>query len=515
MTRGVRTQSMLKLADLAGRSDFDAGPLHVSPARRLIEGPAGHAHVEPIVMKVFLLLLEADGSVVTRDELFGNAWGGVFVGDDSLNRAIAQVRKIATETAPGMFEVETIPRTGYRLTGDIVGLLEVKPDALEQGFFSRRSLIVGGAATAATLGAAGLWWTRRPRSDPRFNELMARGEDIVRNAAAIGDPETIRIFEEAVSIRPDNARAWGMLGLVRSMALQTADPADGAGLAKGAEEAARKARAIDPKEPNALLTIFELQGYTLDWSERDRTLRQIITLDPRNVVAITELVALLQSAGLNQESWNWNERGLSIVPLSPDLLCRRALKHWIAGRVTQADRVIDQVRDLYPSYNLAAWVRFLILALTGRSRAAQAMLDTQPNLIAAPPAVALWRACLPALDKRSPSTIAAARQACIEASSLAGQLAAQGVMILSGLGEVDAAFDIANGFLLWRGSTVRRGDAQKQLGSDTGWRLGIQWLFTPAAAAMRADPRFLPLCDGVGLTGYWRDRGIRPDYQRA
>ena len=111
---------MLKLADLAGRADFDAGPLHVSPARRLIEGPAGITNVEPIVMKVFLLLLDAGGSVVTRDELFGNAWGGVFVGDDSLNRAIARVRRIAAETAPNLFEIETIPRTGYRLTGEIL-----------------------------------------------------------------------------------------------------------------------------------------------------------------------------------------------------------------------------------------------------------------------------------------------------------------------------------------------------------------------------------------------------------
>jgi DNA-binding winged helix-turn-helix (wHTH) protein len=504
---------MLKLADLAGRSDFDAGPLHVSPARRLIEGPAGHAHVEPIVMKVFLLLLDADGSVVTRDELFGNAWGGVFVGDDSLNRAIAQVRKIAAETAPGMFEVETIPRTGYRLTGDIVGLLESKPDDIQQRLFSRRSLIGGGTAIAATVGGAGLWWATRSRNDLRFNALMARGEEIVRNTAAIGDPKTIRIFEEAVSIKPDNARAWGLLGLVRSMALQTVDPVEGAGLANGAEEAARRARAINPKEPNALLTIFELQGYTLDWPERDRNLRQIITLDPRNVIAITELVALLQSAGLNQESWNWNERAIAIVPLSPDLLCRRALKLWIGGRVAQADRVIDQVRDLYPSYNLAAWVRFIILALTGRPKAAQAMLDTQPNLIAAPPAISLWQSCLPALIRPSPATIAAARHACIAAASRAGQLAAQGVMILSGLGEIDAAFDIANGFLLWRGSTVRRGETQKELGNDTGWRLGIQWLFTPPAAAMRADPRFVALCEGVGLTGYWHTRGVRPDYQ--
>src|SRR5438270_13778647 len=125
---------MLKLADIAGRADFTAGLLRISPARRLIEGPAGSAHVEPIVMKVFLLLLDGGGSVVTRDELFGNAWGGVFVGDDSLNRAVAQVRKIAAETAPGLFEIETIPRTGYRLTGDIVRELQCPSRVVDPRF---------------------------------------------------------------------------------------------------------------------------------------------------------------------------------------------------------------------------------------------------------------------------------------------------------------------------------------------------------------------------------------------
>src|SRR5947209_96343 len=144
---------MLKLADLATRADFNAGPLHVSPSRRQVEGPAGSASVEPIVMKVFLLLLDAGGNVVTRDELFGNAWGGVFVGDDSLNRAIAQVRKIASETAPSLFEIETIPRTGYRLTGPILEDLHERASRVSAGgWTSRRRLICGGVAILAAVG---------------------------------------------------------------------------------------------------------------------------------------------------------------------------------------------------------------------------------------------------------------------------------------------------------------------------------------------------------------------------
>ena len=37
-------------------------------------------------------------------------------------------------------------------------------------------------------------------------------------------------------------------------------------------------------------------------------------------------------------------------------------------------------------------------------------------------------------------------------------------------------------------------------------------LFTPTAAAMQRDPRFMPLMEEMGLADYWRRRGIAPDF---
>ena len=84
---------MLRIVDLANRSDFSVGSLRVSPARRSLAGPGGSAAVEPIVMKVLLMLFDAAGNVVTRDDLFASAWGGVFVGDDSLKIGRASCRE--------------------------------------------------------------------------------------------------------------------------------------------------------------------------------------------------------------------------------------------------------------------------------------------------------------------------------------------------------------------------------------------------------------------------------------
>jgi tetratricopeptide (TPR) repeat protein len=343
---------------------------------------------------------------------------------------------------------------------------------------------------------------------------MARGDDAIQKLKF--DQATEGIFERVIRVQPDNAKAWGSLALSKAFRAQVADREHSAEIVDQAADAVRRALALNPKEPNALLTMVELEGSTVDWFTRDRKLRQIIGLDPTNVPAVTELVALLQAAGLNRESWDWNERALAIQPLSPDLLGRRALKLWIAGRASSADKVIDQARDLYPADPWVAWVRFLILALTGRARGAEAILAGAPPTIGPPASIALWRACLPALDRPSPGDVAKARQACARAATIAGGLAAQGVMILCALAEVDQAFDIANGFLLWRGSLVRRGESGiKGVGPDALWRISTQWLFTPPCAVMRADARFLPLCDGIGLTEYWKRRGVKPDYQLA
>ena len=59
-----------------------------------------------------------------------------------------------------------------------------------------------------------------------------------------------------------------------------------------------------------------------------------------------------------------------------------------------------------------------------------------------------------------------------------------------------------------RSSQSARADPE----AGTAWRF-TPWLFIPATAAMRADPRLQPICDQAGLTEYWRKRGIKPDYQ--
>jgi DNA-binding winged helix-turn-helix (wHTH) protein len=139
-----RSGGLLTTADLAAREDFAVGEAVVSPSRRIVRGPGGSSDVEPRVMQVLVVLADAAGHVVTRDTLFQRCWGGVYVGDDSLNRAIGSVRKLAGDIGGGSFQIETIPRTGYRLTVTS-GARPVNAAGNGAPVGSNRRLFIGGA----------------------------------------------------------------------------------------------------------------------------------------------------------------------------------------------------------------------------------------------------------------------------------------------------------------------------------------------------------------------------------
>lgn len=508
---------MLKLSDLALRPDLQLGPMLVSPSRRLLEGPGGHAHVEPLIMQVFLLLIDAGGKVVTRTELFDQCWGGVMVGDDSLNRAIAKVRRTGAQVVPGLFEIETIPRTGYRLTGEILQLLGQPTSALGEAGTSqgmpRRLLIGGGLATAAGLVGLG-FWSIRSRGDRKFNELMSLGQQ----AADSADPaaNSAQYFRQAIAIRPGDAKAQGLLALSQAMRAEFGNEDQAAAALQESERAVRAAFELDPNEPNARVAAVVLERSTLDLAATEDQLLNILSRAPENIPAMRSLWGLFQCVGRSRDALTLIERAIALKPLAAGNHYPLAQLLWILGRLAEADRVIDKAMQYWPTHQYVRGARFTIFAYTGRARAALAMLERQetaPQNLSSE-AVSLWRVSLAAMDQRSPSSIAAARRTNLEAAKQNLRLASQAVMTLSVLGEIDAAFEIANALFVVRPPERRYAQAatNRSPARSTAWRFA-PWLFTPPTTPMRADPRFEAICNEIGLSDYWAKRRIRPDYE--
>ena len=105
--------------DLAREEPFRIGNLQVDPPlRRVSNGET----LEPRVMQVLVVLARARGAVISRDELIRTCWGGRIVGEDSINRVISRLRRLAVELGDDAFTIETVPKIGYRLIGDVRAL---------------------------------------------------------------------------------------------------------------------------------------------------------------------------------------------------------------------------------------------------------------------------------------------------------------------------------------------------------------------------------------------------------
>ena len=506
---------------LARRADFRLGAATVRPSLRTVEGPDGQLTLEPRVMQVLLAFAGSGGVVLTRDDLMRDCWAGAIVGEDAVNRAVAEVRRIARVTGAG-FGIETIPRIGYRMTGGTVqaaeaaDVPETAPVPPPAGT-TRRWLIGGGLATIA-VGAAGLWFTPQRKSDPRVTELVERGRQILRMGIPDAREQGVEFLAEATAIDPGSATAWGLLAVGQHyVAEYEANTASGTA-ARAAERAAQRALALDRREPNALAALALLQRPLDDWFTTESKLREVLEIDPRNITAIDYLVAMLQASGYWKESWDLNERAIADDPLRPGPRHRRALKLWIRGESLQADQTAARVLELWPSHPFVWNTRLMLATFTGHWDVARILLDgqeAQPVMIT-PTGIAAWRSSIAALETRSESAIAAARDTLLAAAPQSPGLSTHAVMSLSALGLIDEAYTVVGDLLVRRGMRFERSQAGKsQPLENYPWWRGIQWLFTPATKAVREDSRFAALCDTTGLTEYWRRRGSLPDERRS
>lgn len=116
----------------------------VLPERNLLqlssEGrPVQSRQLEPRLMQLLCLLAHAEGSVLSREMLMEALWPRVIVNENSLTRAVSELRKAFIKTVDsahltdsGLTElIETVPKRGYRLNADVS--FEIKPVASMTG----------------------------------------------------------------------------------------------------------------------------------------------------------------------------------------------------------------------------------------------------------------------------------------------------------------------------------------------------------------------------------------------
>ncbi len=74
--------------------------------------------LEPKSFRLLVFLVENPGRALTKDEIMASVWPGAFVSDNSLARAITQIRKALDDDPKTPRYIETVPTVGYRFVGE-------------------------------------------------------------------------------------------------------------------------------------------------------------------------------------------------------------------------------------------------------------------------------------------------------------------------------------------------------------------------------------------------------------
>ena len=502
-------------SDLARREEISLGGVWiVPPTRSIVSANAGRVTIEPRVMQVLLKLVDAGGVVVTRAELIEDCWGGQIVADDSINRAISELRR-AMRKAGADLVVETIPKIGYRLVradAPDAAEVEIPPSSWPRRLFahgpSRRHVLlaIGGGAV---LGAGYLGWQIPSPQRRQAMALYEQGLDAQRQANLDSRDQAIAYFEHANRIDPDFAPAWGARALTLALSNPQGDDKTAA-TALEVRSIGGRALALDPRNRDATIALVLVSPYYRNWGEIDTQTRAAIARFPDHAILHAKLGSILSHTGRWRDGFGELSRAVAIEPLIPlyQLFLWRVL--WGMGRIHEAQSLIDRCCRQWPDRgDLWLW-RFAFFALRGMIDEVRAM-DRPDSPAAGHPLIDIGQSCAQALASRDARAASGAIDAVLHSFGSGALPGVFAIPCLSALGAVDAAFATSYDFYLGKHDAVT-GERQPVLALA---HRETFMLFQPPTGAMRADPRFARLTALIGLDDYWRATGSRPDFRAA
>ncbi len=491
---------------LAHEPEFQLGPMRVYPATRQVRGRGRQETIEPRVMQVLVALYRA-GRIVTRDELIDLCWDGRIVGNDAINRTIARIRQLATDFGEGAFRVETIPRVGYQLLdGASPGIATGRADQPNR----RRFLVTGAAGAALVAGGVGIWraWPTGPAVPEEARLLYDQAITFGSTGLPDDNRKAIAALKESVRIAPDYADAWGLLALAYVAALGSEPPERVEGFGVLRDEAIVRARQLDPGNVDATAAASLSAGHMGRWPEAELSYRRLIARDPRFGNFVLPLGLLLMDVGRWRDAvaalTTSKERGQA-----PTKAYMLAVALWSSGHIVAAETELDEALKRWPQHDTLWQTRVKLLALTGRPRAAQALLDDVASrpLETNPAAISLRTKFHQALATGAGSDVDRAVE------TMAGSIrsvATDGVntaINCAALGRTDLALDLLEGAMLGIGRWAATGPRDA--------RMATHPLFQPHAANLWSTPRFAALVDRIGLEDYWHRMRVVPDYRRT
>ncbi|HKY43334.1 MAG TPA: winged helix-turn-helix domain-containing protein [Pyrinomonadaceae bacterium] len=98
---------------------YEFGPFRLDPLKRRLMRDGEPVRLTPKALELLLVLIEASGRTVEKDELLEKVWAGTIVEENNLNQNITALRKSLGDSRHDSQYIATIPGVGYRFVADV------------------------------------------------------------------------------------------------------------------------------------------------------------------------------------------------------------------------------------------------------------------------------------------------------------------------------------------------------------------------------------------------------------
>ena len=215
------------------------GPYQIDPRTWLLSQGGRAVDLSPRLVEILAFIISKSGQIVTKDELLEKFWPDTHVTENTLTRAVADIRKAIDEDANAPKYLETAARRGYRFIGEppsvsdpfedwVKGRLALDSldanklnDATTAFESATRELPAYAPAHAGLANAYLLQYERTRFGSAPDRELLARAMQAAR---------------QATTLDASLGEGWAVLGYLLNAAGRSAE----------GQAAARRAAAIEP-----------------------------------------------------------------------------------------------------------------------------------------------------------------------------------------------------------------------------------------------------------------------------
>lgn len=370
----------------------------------------------------------------------------------------------------------------------------------EKSFTAPASDVTFLPAQAALLTADAMWCIVKTRSELTRdnNEILSliadrcrEGPTTDRNASYTAS--RMRAITEA---DPGSAYNLAQLVAVISASVHAAPPSSQAALIAEAEATLQRATKLDPTVPNLLwgrITLEKVKGVPMAYFDAT-VIEAAAQAEGKDAfvfgAANDNRASILQTTGRFRDA----------MPHKLTAVAHQTtLRPWTAGPFHAAlGRRAEARAEIEPalaSYGAWAWAPIIPYAIFLDAADADAMLRSPPSTIPKSTVDCLRdiRNALVSEDAGVRALGATTARACGDAKTLGPMTV---LASLAALNDLDAAFALAD---------------KQTFNASSLWTETLQVLFWPTSRAMRADPRFLPLVEKLGMMDYWRSTMSQPD----